>query len=122
MGTGRPRSRYPDNADVHGRVREARFDVPPTMPPDPRPDDPARFDDLPLATREALTAWVGSALEPDAEPLIDDLTVLRAFRNATDHDVPIGAIRAAMHNAGYLTPFRDLNAGRRWRFKARLVG
>jgi hypothetical protein len=60
---GRRTARYPQNADVWGRVREARFDLnpdPPPYQPAPQEQSKAEFGALSQQDKDSLTGWLVS--------------------------------------------------------------
>lgn len=72
---GRPRIRHDQAAaDVHGRLRERAFDVPPPSGADPfSPQERARdsFYSLPRADKGTIQLWIAGNLEP-AEARVGD--------------------------------------------------
>lgn len=121
MNAGRPQARYPNAADVHGRVRERRFDVPAFWPPPPDPEDPARYRELPQATKDALDAFISSRVVAQTEPGTDSAAVRSAFQTATGLSVPSGAVIGAMYAAGYGATLSSVNQPGAKRFKAKLI-
>ncbi len=62
---GRRTARNPEQADVHGKLLEKRFDLPAEAPPyRPSPHEAAEaaFEALPQAEQDQLTGWVVSNL------------------------------------------------------------
>lgn len=64
---GRPRAKYPENADVHGRLRAARFDVPPPSGAGPSLAERARtaFANLDPNDQALLNGWLASNITPE---------------------------------------------------------
>jgi hypothetical protein len=118
MDAGRPKANHSENADVHGRLKESRLDVPTGWPYAPNPYDEARFDALDKQVQEALYSWIQANVTASVVPQLSEQQILNRFGQS----LPYGAIRGAMWNLGYLTPTGDLNRSNGpVRFNATLV-
>jgi hypothetical protein len=116
MAMGRPKTKYNNNADVHGRLRESRFDVPAGFPFPMGSYDTAQFDRLDDAQRAALVAWIAGNVSSSSAPAISERHILEA----SDLRVAPGAVRAALNRAGYESPLRDMNNVGAMRYYAKI--
>lgn len=126
MRQRRRQARYPENADLHNRLRERRFDLDPNVilgPPSQHETGKAAFDALPEPNRAALLNWLDATIKPARPTKGAEWTpyknVLRSAQlaeqaaDALGFPVDLAAMRGALLAAGYL-PLRAFSDRPAW--------